>query len=564
MAQYYISQSSGNNANAGTSDALPFKTFKALTANDFLSPGDEVNLFTNDEWIAGEVACDIQSAGSNGNYITFQAYGTGSNPLLTCSPLYSAGWTLTSGAIYIADSSYAATVSVVGIARTDALCRAGSFAAMSAGTFFYSASADRVYAWLSDSSDPNSTDTYIGVTNTFRVKDAGSGNYIKYNNLDMRYANGIGWRATGTNVEFSGCKAFGNGREGFHFSRNGVSAPGAQYGIAYQCSSILCSAGNDGSGSGQAFTSEAADVTFEKCVAKDCFMAGFDFLDFNASTDVSRNKALWCVADNCGQWIQSTFGDPGFYIDGANNTLIYGCISHGNGTGRNAAAGLFLDGFQISNETPVDKTCTGNSIINSLSYNNTGYCFRVTCGDTSDTTDDTTIVNCTGTQGPSPAFTCMTFTRIGGTGITFENNILRSSNSRLFRFITGSNAALFTADNNCYWRNSGTDIFDVDSVDYTLAEWQTLEGEDANSVFGDPQLVSVTASTYDAHLVGTSSAINLANTAGWLGSPAVRGVSLAIGGYENPGKNAGFYYDSETVPGTGGDDSEFLYTQGWI
>src|SRR3990167_9206533 len=230
MANYYISQSSGNNANDG-SEATPFKTFKALTSLNFLAPGDNVNLLRNDEWKAGEIACDIQSSGDATGFITFLPYGSGNPPLLTGSPEYTAGWTLTSGTIYVSNSSYAASNSIglVGIGSNDVLCRSTSYAAMNSGNYFYNSANGFVYAWLIDSSDPGLSTTYIGLTNFFIVKDSGAGNYIKYKNIQMRFINATGFDATGTNCEFYDCDNFGNAREGFHFTRNGIAAPGAQF-----------------------------------------------------------------------------------------------------------------------------------------------------------------------------------------------------------------------------------------------------------------------------------------------------------------------------------------------
>ena len=543
MANYYISQSSGNNANDG-SEATPFKTFKALTSLNFLASGDNVNLLRNDEWIGSDMAAAINSSGDDTGYITFQDYGTGSKPLLTGSPLYTAGYTLSSGTIYYSNSSYASEVKVVGIGSADVLCRSTTRAAMDSGTFFYESSSDLVFVWLLDSSDPNSSSTYIGVDNIFRVKASGSGNYIKYKNIKQQYNNGTAFRITGNNGWLENCDAVGCGTEGFHFSRNGITSPGAQYTYALRCVATLCNAG--GTGYGQAFTTEAADTVWESCLAKDCFMAGFDFLDFNSDTDVSRSQALWCEASNCGQWINSSsIGDPQFYIDGANNTLIYGCIAHGGGTGRNAGAGLFLDGIQIGNEHPVTKTVTGNKIINCQSYNNTGYAFRLGVTGGGDTIDDTQVINCTFNIGPSPAFTVMTFANLGGSGLFFRNNIVRTGNNTPIRFISTTDSALFDSDNNNFFRTTGTDIIEVNSVSYDLSEWQTLGSEDASSVFANPNLISVVASTFDSHLGVASGAIDIADATAWTGSPPVRGISVNSGGYESPPDNAGYYYNSE-------------------
>ena len=76
--QYYVSPT-GNDANAGTSDALAWKTLKKVNATNF-QPGDVISFKRGGSWTGGLV---VDNSGVQGTPITFTAYGSGAKPVFT-------------------------------------------------------------------------------------------------------------------------------------------------------------------------------------------------------------------------------------------------------------------------------------------------------------------------------------------------------------------------------------------------------------------------------------------------------------------------------------------------
>lgn len=95
-ANYYVSASSGSDTNPGT-QAQPFQTLAKVNGLA-LSAGDSVYLKRGDTWNEQLVP---PSSGTLGNPISFDAYGTGTAPVLTPTiNLTGATWTHNSGNIY--------------------------------------------------------------------------------------------------------------------------------------------------------------------------------------------------------------------------------------------------------------------------------------------------------------------------------------------------------------------------------------------------------------------------------------------------------------------------------
>jgi hypothetical protein len=76
---YYVSSSTGSDANAGTSSATPWQTIAHVNGQTFL-PGDSIVFKRGDVW---NESLAPGSSGSAGSPITFDAYGTGAAPNLT-------------------------------------------------------------------------------------------------------------------------------------------------------------------------------------------------------------------------------------------------------------------------------------------------------------------------------------------------------------------------------------------------------------------------------------------------------------------------------------------------
>ncbi len=75
---YYVSSSTGNDANAGTSTSVPWKTIAHVNGQTF-QPGDSILFKRGDVW---NESLAPGSSGSLGNPIKFDAYGSGAAPNL--------------------------------------------------------------------------------------------------------------------------------------------------------------------------------------------------------------------------------------------------------------------------------------------------------------------------------------------------------------------------------------------------------------------------------------------------------------------------------------------------
>ncbi|MEO8962303.1 MAG: hypothetical protein ABI325_10495, partial [Ginsengibacter sp.] len=76
---YYISNS-GNDSNSGTVVSSPWQTLNKLNSFKDLSPGDNVYFKRGDSFVG---SITVNQSGTSGNPITFGAYGTGANPIIT-------------------------------------------------------------------------------------------------------------------------------------------------------------------------------------------------------------------------------------------------------------------------------------------------------------------------------------------------------------------------------------------------------------------------------------------------------------------------------------------------
>ncbi|MGA7909441.1 MAG: hypothetical protein WCA16_18685 [Candidatus Sulfotelmatobacter sp.] len=93
-ATYYVSSSTGNDSNSGTSGGAAWQTIAKVNAQTF-QPGDSVLFKRGDVWNESLVP---PSSGTSGNPITLDAYGTGPAPNLTgYYAVPSSAWVLVSG-----------------------------------------------------------------------------------------------------------------------------------------------------------------------------------------------------------------------------------------------------------------------------------------------------------------------------------------------------------------------------------------------------------------------------------------------------------------------------------
>ncbi len=76
---YYISSTTGNDANSGTSTGQAWKTLEKV--NSFIpKPGDQILFKSGDEWYG---TLTVKASGSSVSPIVYGAYGTGAKPIIT-------------------------------------------------------------------------------------------------------------------------------------------------------------------------------------------------------------------------------------------------------------------------------------------------------------------------------------------------------------------------------------------------------------------------------------------------------------------------------------------------
>ncbi|HWC57826.1 MAG TPA: Ig-like domain-containing protein [Candidatus Paceibacterota bacterium] len=108
-ATYYVSSSAGSDSNSGTSSSSPWQTLAKINATT-LKAGDSV-LFARGDTFYGSLT--VSQSGSSGSPITYGAYGTGANPVISGFTTLS-GWASVGNGVYqAACTSCGSTVNMV-------------------------------------------------------------------------------------------------------------------------------------------------------------------------------------------------------------------------------------------------------------------------------------------------------------------------------------------------------------------------------------------------------------------------------------------------------------------
>jgi hypothetical protein len=111
--KYYLS-TDGNDANPGTSTALPWKTLARLNLVTYV-PGDSVFFRRGDIFRGG---INVLQGGTSASRVVFTAYGTGEKPVISGAEPVS-GWTVAGGGRYVVPCSHqAGSFFVEGVEKT--------------------------------------------------------------------------------------------------------------------------------------------------------------------------------------------------------------------------------------------------------------------------------------------------------------------------------------------------------------------------------------------------------------------------------------------------------------
>lgn len=594
VTTYYFSSSTGDNANQGLygcSQAHPCHDFAGTTLDNAgaLSPGDSILFKRGDEWDGSQAFVMIDSAGSFGLPVTMGAYGTGANPILAGAAVTSAGWSVFSGNIYQIASQSQTYLQVVTQDDNAALMRyGGSTSTVPEGYFVRSGTT--LYVHLHGNVNPATHNVrianYMPSFTLGLIRDSitsiARAAYHDYRDLTVICTNGVGFSRHGSNGRDAGLKIIGTGQDGYlgwYRSTNGQ----AQQFESYYVEVNGAAANGASSGAGQGITLYGSPfVFFVGAYSHDNGMAGIDFLDFASDTNVTESGLIRCRSENNALTTINPSYDADIYFDGGSELFAYGCRM---GKSRGGVPSNIRNALQIGSEHPTTKPPENIWFVNSLGYGTfdkvltTGViCYNSTteCPPSGDATPAKTVKNLTIAYN-----TWLTLNSGGGnqfdavrhygdhslTADNFieRNNVFVGKSSYIDPYV--DSGTFLDADHNLFFMrgqtNSATAIIFNDCVNcsgstYTIAQWRTASGEDANSAYGDPLLVTDSDTVPDVHLQNTSPARDLGQTSAytypaWLpqsikddiGPYGVRGTTKADGTFDDvaTAPDSGFHYD---------------------
>jgi len=614
MATYYFSSSTGNNTTGAGTAASPWYSFygKKNTV-DALSAGDICLFKAGDVWYGSNAQISCLSTGTASNYIVFDRYGNlaDADPVF-CGASITTGWTLVGtstdaggGSIYYKDGlSYPYTIGVdgtsalaldkdyvLGSSPTDYIL----YSEIQKGTFCIGGGtrggvSGRVYINLADGSNPSGHTIYCHganwYSNTYKgLINAGwndgtnlrsNGNYTSFNNLKVLYPNRAGFSSSSTGVRFYDCESVGSAYENFLFLKDQFGS-NAQYTRAYRCTGSYANA--SGTTFGQGFTSSAPYTWFIDCVSHDNRMAGFDFLDYNSNNDCTQSGMVYCTSYRNGQTPRVTGYDPGIYVDGAHDILVYGCKSYD--AGKNSFTGSMQSQNSLCFKATTEhqnKPMYNIHVVNNLFYNASGYNTEFHQGGDSPAYTNAashygcTFVNNTVIQG-EPSGSYGGAFRTSGTG-TSVRMIIKGN---IFYKTTGSSNPLLMwcgdmndttkcdIDYNCYYNAGGSGIFSTtQSSPISLATWLTnVPTQNTHSIQSNPLLINTSFTAMDAHLTqATSPCVNAGLNTPWTppqwvidagvlaDNGAVVGSTNPTGVSDSGTMDIGYHYYNPTPNGT--------------
>lgn len=523
----------------------PCENFPSTTLDgtNGLACGDTLN-FKRGQTDTGSAAAIIIQSGTSScvsNPIKIRSYGSGANHIFASDTVYGGTWTSTgANNIYYTDTG---SGNVKGYAMDDSTTLyqhnllnnsliAGSFCPSSSTTAGTACSTTGQYVFvrLSDGTDPTSSEMRIGnyqVGDAFRGLIKGPtganrgtyGQYIDVHDITVLGSSGMGITPNGPRWRLIGVQAKGARREGMcpiMYATGNESADGTidYYGY-YEGNSA------NGNGFGQNVTVYAPNVTFVGTFSTLGAMAGFDILDYGADVEPDNFVCLRCVSTNNGRSPHNSGFDPNVYVDGADHWLFWGTHIYNVGLSGSNGQTNGRQGFKFGSEHPTTEIVTDGYFVNNFIMGAHSFGFKadnLNQGDPDNMEnivfDYNTIFSNAGTSGDRNFH----FDDMLDTADTlhFYNNILVGNSGTVIDDAIFSGQAL-NADYNMLYRrtqtSSSTNIFSIGGTSYTLATWRTLSGEDANSIYDDPEITTDSSTVPDVHLQGTSPAINAGSLA---------------------------------------------------
>lgn len=578
-ADYYFS-TSGSNTTGDGSIGNPWHHFAGKKdGTDALSAGDRVLFKRGDIWTGSEAFVEVNSSGTANSPIIVGAYSTGNKPVFAIADITSTSWTYTGANSIYTHSCSATDLNTVTQDDNKALGKwtVGVTTTLKEGTFMVSGSTLYVRCW--GNVDPAGASIRFGnyLNNFYRGQVRSStangtrGSYVQFNNLKIIGSNGVGTSGSSPGVKWVDVEVIGAARDGVQFLKytpTGEVCDGCRWfggEVSYSAAS--------GGGNGQGMTTGSPRVWTTGVYSHDNYMAGYDFLDYDTTTDVVEAGLLWSRIHDNGRLRPNGYSyDPQVYMDGGSEIFIYGNTISGSGVQTDAVSAK--EGIKIGSEHPntSSKIAENVYVINNKIYNN----HWMGIGTDNSNSSVANIKNIVLAYNSVISYQAGTFDMAinfddvdtTADNFTVRNNILVGGSTNGYVGAYLNSGSYLNADNNSYYRTGGSTAListNGGSTTYTLAGWRTLSGEDASSVGTDPLLTTVSDSTPNFYLQDGSPALDSGYVGAYtvpswlpqtiknyLGTAGIRGTTRASGAIDNfdTAPDMGFHYDYADLTST--------------
>ena len=479
---YYVANAGNDSCNGissslGKSGACAWRTIAHVNARTF-EPGDSVLFNKGDTWREQLI---VPSSGASGHPITFGAYGSGAQPIITAYNSISS-WTLYSGTIYYATAT--TRPSRVWNGSTELANNAGRYASLNNNQWDWNSG--RIYTNIG--SNPTTHDieadqrtysigtsvtiTDITIQNLSLLGNSGATYATVYfdtlNSHRISVLNCTIGKSGGHGIELRGSNCVVVGNIITDTMGNGIHADcRTQTGEVFSYNAIS----NNGSGGAIEITASNSEVSYNtlfdrKSNGTNCTVPHhgvYEYYDYPGGIgNTFEHNEIYGFSN-------SAYGDSGFRLSGNNNILRYN---------------KFHDNYYAMYDIDAEGSNTGNQIYYNLFYNNAHPILEIDGAQNNSFYNN--VLDSVLEFGPGTHQTC--------SGNIVKNNIWSGVFYGVIAVAAGQGTG-FVSNYNTFYPASGNLFIWLGAVK-SFSSWRSSSGQDANTLTSNPLFVSTSTPNF--------------------------------------------------------------------
>ncbi|RLC78563.1 MAG: hypothetical protein DRJ03_25070 [Chloroflexi bacterium] len=470
MASYYVDATLGDDSNPGT-QTQPWRTVSKVNSTSF-SAGDNIYFKRGETW---RETLNVPSSGSDGNPITFGAYGNGDSPIITALEVVdSDDW---SGPDENGEYTCSIATACVIFAEDGEFIPEGTAGSLSTGEWDYDSDTNTLY-YKPSSGTPSDHITERGERE--RAILIYNRSYITFRNLDVRgnnhpqaFRNCIDAVGTGNNITIDNCLVKIAYVAGICFGPD-ISDSTVQNTEVTQCT-------------GKGVWLRGSNLKVSNChihhIGQGNLIATHD--REGVAMAGSDNMVEHCIIHNCGH---PTVGD---------SSSGFGVVCCGGTGGHCVKYNLIynIDHIGISFSDSNDKAYY--NVIYQCGIKATadnGWFGGIKAGGnyTGIEIYNNVVYNCEGntTANPQQNSAIALWANTGETlEVTIKNNIIAENQTDYDLAVVEAGTINLVSDYNCWYRSSPGSTFKYDGSNMTFSEYQSASGQDQHSIAQNPSFV---------------------------------------------------------------------------